>query len=258
MRNMKTGVLVLSICYLLVGLLLLVVPTASLPWICTAFSAVILVTGAYSLFRYFKMHGKGMGAPLAMVAGVVTTGLGIFALLRPDYVTWILPVVFGLFVVMDGIIRFSSAFQLLRRHGQKWWVLMLLAVLSLLLGIELVASPFLPFKILDIDPILQCGIILVLEGALNMGCAIYNAMELHALDRLKTATATVPVAAEITEGETVPEEAAQEPAANGEAPENAPVNPVDAAPEAEPADELPDVTGPVLEIPPEDPNKNTP
>lgn len=187
LRNIKTGMLALSICYIVVGLLLLVAPNASLPWLCAGFSAVVLATGAYSLVRYFKLCGQGARALGLMVGGVVTTALGLFALLRPTYVEWVLPVVLGLFVVVDGAMRGQSALQLRKRSGQKWWVVLLLGAVSGLLGFGLLCASF--FESLKLDLILLCGIILVGEGILNMACVIYTAMELHALDRLEAARA---------------------------------------------------------------------
>ena len=35
-----------------------------------------------------------------------------------------------------------------------------------------------------------CGVLLIVEGAVNLGCAVYTAMELRALDRMADAAST--------------------------------------------------------------------
>lgn len=225
LHHVKTGMLVLSISYLILGLLLLAAPAASLPWICTGFGAIILLTGAVNLVRYFRAREKSLAALFTLVGGVVTAGLGVFALLRPDYVTWILPLVFGLFVLVDGGLREQSAWQLFKRKGQKWWVVMLLGFVSCILGVLLIAQPFLT---MPLDPILLCGIILVVEGVLNLGCAIYTAMELHALDRLEQAQA----------------EAAAQPPEPEPQPDPQPESPA----EPQPDEQLPQDTAPDLQL----------
>ncbi|MDD4850589.1 MAG: DUF308 domain-containing protein [Gemmiger sp.] len=183
LHQMKTGSIVLSIGYLLVGLLLLIVPGASLRWICYAFGAVILATGAVNLFRYFRIRGQGLKAPFLLVGGVVAFGLGLFLLLKPDFVISILPVVFGLFILLDGIIRIANGLELARAKGQKWWLLVLLGLLSVVLGLVVVFHPFDAM----VSVAMLCGIMLVVEGALNLGCVIYASMELRTLARLAEA-----------------------------------------------------------------------
>lgn len=193
LRYVKLWALLLSVCYIAVGLLLLVMPYATLPWLCLFFSAVVLVTGAVQLVRYFRSKEKNLTALFTLVGGAVTTGLGLFALLRPDYVEWILPVVFGLFVLVDGGMRFASGWQLVKRKGQRWWAIMLLGLVSEVIGFWMIWEPFQPAPFAD--PILLCGVLLVLEGALNLGCSIYTAMELNALDRAQTAAENAKLAA---------------------------------------------------------------
>ena len=193
LRQMKTGTIILSVGYILIGLLLLVMPETSLQFLCFAFGAVILITGIVNLVRYFRISGRGLQAPFLLIGGVVAIGLGLFLLIKPVFVMSILPVVFGLFILFDGVIRILNAFELAKAHGQKWWMLLILGILSIVLG-AIVA--FHPFDAL-ISVAMLCGIMLIVEGALNLGCVIYAAMELHALARmaeaaLETLTADTP------------------------------------------------------------------
>lgn len=180
LRTMKTGMLVFSVFYIIIGLLLLIMPATALLWICYAFGAVVLVTGLSCLLLYARQHGSGFAAPLMLVCGVVTTGLGIFTLFKPQTVASFLPVVFGLFILVDGVNRIASGIELAKRKGQKWWILLLFGIVSAALGILLVWHPFSA----AVSITMLCGIMLVVEGALNLGCTLYTLMELRALDRL--------------------------------------------------------------------------
>ena len=139
---MKNGMLALSVAFIILGLMLLIMPETSLLWICYAFGIVVLMTGAVCLFQYAKLRGTGFTAPFMLVGGVITVGLGIFTLLKPEVVASFLPIVFGLFILVDGCSRIGSAIDLAKRKGQKWWVLLLLSLLSIALGVLLLANPF--------------------------------------------------------------------------------------------------------------------
>ena len=183
LRQMKTGTIIMSIGYLLIGLLLLTQPASFLQWICLAFGVVILLTGIVNVVRYFRISGTGFRAPFLLTGGVVAIAVGLFLLISPKTVVSILPVVFGLFILLDGCIRIGNSVELAKAHGQKWWLLLLLGLFSVLLGILLI---FHPFDAL-VGVVMLSGILLVVEGALNLGCIIYASMEMRTLSRLADA-----------------------------------------------------------------------
>ena len=178
--------LVLSVLYFVLGLALLAAPAASLPWVCAGFGLLIALTGARSLWRYSRNKEKGLAAWFTLAGGVVTLALGLFALLRPDFVQWVLPVVFGVFLLVDGAAREQSAWQLVRRKGQRWWVLLLLGFVTGIAGILLILQPFSHWPV---DSIWLSGLLLIIEGVLNAGCTLYTALLLHDLDKAAEAPA---------------------------------------------------------------------
>lgn len=186
LHHLRTGMLVLSVLYFVLGLALLAAPAASLPWVCAGFGLLIALTGARSLWRYSRNKEKGLAAWFTLAGGVVTLALGLFALLRPDFVQWVLPVVFGVFLLVDGAAREQSAWQLVRRKGQRWWVLLLLGFVTGIAGILLILQPFSHWPV---DSIWLSGLLLIIEGVLNAGCTLYTALLLHDLDKAAEAPA---------------------------------------------------------------------
>lgn len=209
LRNMRTGMLILSVLYFVLGLALLAAPAASLPWICAGFGALIALTGARSLWRYSRNKERGLAALFTLAGGVVTLALGLFSLLRPDFVQWVLPVVFGAFLIVDGGAREQSAWQLVRRKGQRWWVLMLLGFVTGIAGILLIMQPFADWKV---DSIWLSGLLLILEGVLNAGCTVYTAMMLRDLDKAEAARDAEPEEDAVLEEDTAPEAGEDPPA----------------------------------------------
>ena len=142
LRYVKNGMLLLSVAYIVIGMLLLIMPETSLLWICNIFGVVVLVTGIVCLIQYARIRGTGFTAPFMLVGGVITAGLGIFTLAKPQVVTSFLPIVFGIFIVVDGLSRIGTAIDLAKRKGQKWWLLLLFSIVSVALGVLLVLHPF--------------------------------------------------------------------------------------------------------------------
>ena len=91
LRYVKNGMLLLSVAYIVIGMLLLIMPETSLLWICNIFGVVVLVTGIVCLIQYARIRGTGFTAPFMLVGGVITAGLGIFTLAKPQVVTAFCP-----------------------------------------------------------------------------------------------------------------------------------------------------------------------
>ena len=143
----------------------------------------IAYIGIVCLIQYARIRGTGFTAPFMLVGGVITAGLGLFTLAKPQVVASFLPVVFGIFIVVDGCSRIGSAIDLAKRKGEKWWMLLLFSIVSIALGALLIWHPFGA----AVSVVMLCGILLIVEGALNLGCILYAAMELRTLDRMANA-----------------------------------------------------------------------
>jgi len=180
LRYIRPGMLIFSIAYLLIGLLLLVAPEQSLLGICYASGVIVLATGIANLAGYLRRRGKGSIGPFLLISGVVTTVLGVVILRHPTYVVSFLPVVFGIFIAADGALRVMTGFDLAKRRGEKWQVMLLFGILSVLLGLYLVFRPF----AVAVTVAMLCGILLVVEGAVNLACVLLAASEFYAMERM--------------------------------------------------------------------------
>ena len=131
LRYVKNGMLLLSVAYIVIGMLLLIMPETSLLWICNIFGVVVLVTGIVCLIQYARIRGTGFTAPFMLVGGVITAGLGIFTLAKPQVVTSFLPVVFGIFIVVVIV----SLFLVIPDRDAALDITWLTATAMILLGI---------------------------------------------------------------------------------------------------------------------------
>ena len=78
--------------------------------------------------------------------------------------------------------------------GQGAWLAVWRAVIAVgvaVLGVLLVLHPF----DAAVSAVMLCGILLIAEGALNLGCILYAAMELRTLDRMASAAANAALGA---------------------------------------------------------------
>ena len=169
-KKLKWNLILMSILYLALGIFLLMVPGMALNIVCYALGGVVLACAAVQLIRYFAVERGVFQSQLTLISGLVCLGLGAFLIIRRDLVVRILPIVFGLFVIFDSLGRIQNALELRRCEYSSWKGFLLLAVLSIVLGIVMILDPFGTMETL----VMAIGVILIIEGALNLLSALYT------------------------------------------------------------------------------------
>ena len=183
-KKLKWNLVLMSILYLGLGIFLLLVPGTALNIVCYALGGVVLACAAVQLIRYFAVERGVFQSQLTLISGLVCLGLGAFLIIRSDIVVSILPIVFGLFVIFDAIGRVQNALDLRRCGYDSWKGFLFLPVLSVVLGVVLVANPFGAMEKL----VMAIGIILIVEGAINLLSALYTVLAVRRFTKLHPET----------------------------------------------------------------------
>ena len=175
-KKLKWNLVLMSALYLGLGVFLLMKPTTALNIVCYALGAVVLACAAVQLIRYFVVERGVFQSQLTLISGIICLALGAFLILRSDIVVSILPIVFGLFVIFDSISRVQNALDL-RRCGYCSWK-------SLVLGVIMILNPFGTMETL----VMAIGIILIVEGSINLLSALYTVLAVRRFAKLHPET----------------------------------------------------------------------
>ena len=186
-KKLKWNLILMSLLYVGLGIFLVMKPGTALNIVCYALGGVVLACAAVQLIRYFVVERGVFQSQLTLISGLVCLALGVFLLLRSDIVVSILPIVFGLFVVFDAIGRVQNALDLRRCGYDSWKGFLLLPVLSVVLGVILIANPFGAMETL----VMAIGVILIVEGAINLLSALYTILAVRRFAKLHPETQSV-------------------------------------------------------------------
>ena len=167
-KKLKWNLILMSLLYVGLGIFLVMKPGTALNIVCYALGGVVLACAAVQLIRYFVVERGVFQSQLTLISGLVCLALGVFLLLRSDIVVSILPIVFGLFVIFDAIGRVQNALDLRRCGYDSWKGFLLLPVLSVVLGV-----------------------ILIVEGAINLLSALYTVLAVRRFAKLHPETQSV-------------------------------------------------------------------
>lgn len=186
-KKLKWNLILMSVLYLALGIFLLLVPGTALNVVCYALGAVVLICAVVQLVRYFVVERGIFQSQLTLISGLVCLGLGAFLIIRSDIVVRILPIVFGLFVIFDSLGRIQNALELRRCNYESWKGFLLLALLSIALGVVMILNPFGTMETL----VMAIGVILIIEGALNLLSALYTVIAVKRFMKLHPETQSV-------------------------------------------------------------------
>lgn len=141
LKNMKISFLLAAVLYIVLGAVLVIWPGTTATVVCYAFGGILTLYGLVSIASFFLSRAAGFAFEL--FSGIVSGALGVLLLVRPEIVISILPVVLGLFILVDGLVNLKRAFELRRLEYPRWMVSLVLSLVSLVLAAVVLFHPYL-------------------------------------------------------------------------------------------------------------------
>ncbi len=164
-ETLKKNWIVTSAITALIGLVLVLFPTGTLKVISYVIGALAVVMGVIRTVRYFKQdHTYPFLFQSDLVAGLISAGLGLFLITQPKTVINLVPHIFGILLVGCGVGNILRAVDAKKAGISTWGVLLALAIVSIVLGVVIMGSPF---ETMEISVIL-IGSGLIYEGITDL------------------------------------------------------------------------------------------
>lgn len=141
-REVKKSFCLLSVAYIVLGLVLVIWPDISVHTFCFVFGIGMIIFGGAHLILYFTKDRFLNVMQPDLVIGVVCVSTGCYILLKMEYMLEIIPFAMGIVALLGGIVKVQSAFDLKRLGASRWYIMLIWAVVLFIMGAILVANPF--------------------------------------------------------------------------------------------------------------------
>ena len=158
--------LITSILSILVGLVLVFLPTVSNKVVGIIVGIIFLIFGINAVYKYFHRDGAKIYS-LNIVFGVLYSILGVVIILYPYSVMEFVTVCLGLFVIINGATKINYGIWLKRGNEDSWLVTLVTGIFLVVLGIMLVFNPFSAMTLTQLS-----GAFLMIVGVLNVSDTI--------------------------------------------------------------------------------------
>lgn len=167
LKKIKANVVVSSLLCVVLGVVLLVYPGDSMRVVGIAVGVVLILTGIVKVFDFLINRDGTMYLQLNLIFGIVLVVVGAWIITQPEKVMSIIPIIIGIIITIHGISKLRQAIELCQDHYEKWWVALLLGILTAGLGILLI---FRPFEALE-TVVQVIGAFLIYDGVSNLWIA---------------------------------------------------------------------------------------
>ena len=142
LKSIKVNILSSAVLCILLGVVLVAYPNTSLTLVCRAVGVIVLVTGLSFVLSYLRVGKTRWYGKIELVFGSIFAILGGFILLYPLGILSIVPLVFGILLIYHGIANVRQAFELHHYKDKGWWLPVLIAATTIVLGVVIMKNPF--------------------------------------------------------------------------------------------------------------------
>ena len=169
-KRAKWAYCIVSAIMILLGIVLILYPGFSAVTLCYLFGAMLMVFGIVKLVGYFSRDLFRLAFQFDLALGVFSLIAGAVILFHPANVALMLPVLVGVFVMIDGVFKLQTAGDAKRFGLGNWWLILALAIVTCLCGMFLVVNPFDGARVM----MTLLGVTLLVDGIQNLYVVIYT------------------------------------------------------------------------------------
>ena len=164
----KVGYIVSAAALIALGTLMIFWPRISMCTFGTLLGGLSVVFGGVKLIGYFSRDLYRLAFEQDLAGGILLLLLGVMLLVRPETGAAFFCVVFGLLILLDGILKLQIAGEARRFGIGSWWLIVAEGALAALLGALLIFRPSENAAALTV----LFGLSLLCEGLLNLSVAL--------------------------------------------------------------------------------------
>ena len=165
-QRTTTSILISSVVAFIIGLLMAVVPNASLQVIGIVLGIYMIVHGVSLIVLDFMAHN--IYVPFqGIMSGILSIIAGIILLAMPNILPTVFAIALGIWIILSSVNVISIAITV-RKGVSNWYLWLILGIIDLICGIIILFNPFAS----SISIVVLGGIIMMVHSAITFADTI--------------------------------------------------------------------------------------
>lgn len=160
-QRIKADMILSAILCTGLGIVIFLWPAETIDIFCRVLAAGLMIMGAVELISYFTDR---LVHPFSGILGLIVVLIGIWIFIKPESIVSLVPIVIGVILLFHGIQDLKLAIETKRNGYVNWWIMLIMAVISLVFGVVCILNAFGMVKL-----VLQIvGIALIYDGVTDL------------------------------------------------------------------------------------------
>lgn len=139
LKRIKADVLISSVVCILLGVLLLFKADMAVNLVCVIIALTLIILGVVYIIGFLTSHFVNM---IGLIGGLLMLIFGIWFYVKPEVLASLIPCVIGLILVVHGMNSIRIATETKNNNYDKWWSVLLAALLTIILGVLIIVFAF--------------------------------------------------------------------------------------------------------------------
>jgi uncharacterized membrane protein HdeD (DUF308 family) len=168
-----------AIISMIIGLVFILFPTDSLIFINYIMVITLIIIGLVQFIGYFVTSVKDNQFRIGFVLGLLCLILAAYTYFESSNIVSFIPKLLGILVIVDSLITLQNSVDLLRLGSKRWWYQLVLAIITIMLGVILFFNPFNNYE----SFITFAGFTMIVNGALDLFNILYLSIRINKVDK---------------------------------------------------------------------------
>ncbi len=141
-KKWKWRYLILTLLVMALGICLIIWPDITAGILCNLIGGLLVIVGAVRIVCYFQRGISVLWHRYELPLGLLDALVGVYFFSHPANILLLLPVIVGIIIIVDSVFKLQTSLELRAMGVRRWWVTLVLAIVSILVAIYLIRNPF--------------------------------------------------------------------------------------------------------------------
>lgn len=175
-KKFRWGYLLISFVLCAVGLCFIIYPNDSIKIGSYIIAGAAMLVGVILAVKVLADRKRDFSFATSIFSAVLTVACGVVALIIPNEIFKLYPMLIGLFIILDGSFKIQTVINAKRYQIKLWWLLLVFAIISIIGGFFVIR--------LRVEVDVSYRIFSMILGGGLCSCGIQNFLSLFYLGRI--------------------------------------------------------------------------
>lgn len=161
--------IIMGLMYIIIGALIAFNPLLTQIVLIYIIGILAIFYGVNLIVRYFRCFDGYISIIIDLIMGLLLVGSGIYVLFNPVISSLTLPMVAGIYLIVDAIVKVPTSYQAYKVFDIPLWIILITILIPFILGLLLVLEPFNT----AMQIVMITGIFFIISGIIDVIITIY-------------------------------------------------------------------------------------